>query len=129
MAHPLKSDAADKHTAKLRKMTAHYGAASGPANNKYVSSELENGPQDVVNFGVEGDEAMTRADRARRKTRPANPIATYKKGGRVKERAEGGFLDDSMYRDKLRPTPRDRAPADGESIDRALKTFASGRCC
>lgn len=85
MAHPLKGDSSDSHNAKLRRMTRHYGSASGPANNikspqEYMKGE---GPEDNVGFGADIEMARARGDRPARKAASTNPLATYKKGGRV----------------------------------------------
>ena len=95
MAHPLKSEAADAHSSKLRAMTSHYGLGSGPANN--ISSPQERlkgeGGEHHVGFGADSDNATSkRGDRAAKRTTSANPIATYARGGKVKgeERCEGG---------------------------------------
>lgn len=84
MAHPNKKEGVVGHNAKLKKMTEHYGAAD-PAMVKKAPGTLPNGPQEDPGFGVEGDAPVARGDRARRSS-AANPIATYKRGGRVHDR-------------------------------------------
>jgi hypothetical protein len=93
VAHPQLKDARDGHDAKLKRMTQDYGSASGPANNiPAPTNKLKGeGPEDDVGFGAESDMPRARADRAsRRKAPQANPVATFKRGGAVKKRAEGG---------------------------------------
>ena len=96
MAHPNKKDSAAAHTAKLRRMTADYGSAD-PSMNKLapVDAEKEEGDEDAVGFGSDSSAASAkRGDRPARRTTAANPLSTYRKGGRVrhgaKKRAEGG---------------------------------------
>lgn len=91
MAHPNKSSAAAGHTAKLRRMTKNYGAASGPENN-IMSPQAKmkaEGPEESVNFGADSAKASARSDKPARRSAPANPIATYATGGAV-ARARGG---------------------------------------
>lgn len=97
MAHPLKGEV-DKarsnrdaegvkgHNDKLRRMTRDYGAAD-KSMFKVARGELVNGPQDDPGYGAIPDDAVSndRGDRPRR-TSAANPIATYKRGGRVRDR-------------------------------------------
>lgn len=94
MSHPLKSDAASSHTSKLRRMTSHYGAASGAANNIKAPQEMlkGEGPEADVGFGADSSAASARSDRPARRTSAANPLATYARGGKVKgeELCEGG---------------------------------------
>lgn len=94
MAHPLKSNAAEAHNAKLERMTTHYGAAD-PAMNKSapVDKYKQNGPEEAVGFGADSGKTSPRSDRPGRKTTAANPIATYATGGRVAGRAMGGRLN------------------------------------
>lgn len=86
MAHPHKSEAASSKTAKLRAMTAHYGSASGPANNIKAPQEMlkGEGPEADVGFGADSSAATARSDRPARRTSAANPLATYARGGKVK---------------------------------------------
>ena len=93
MVHPLKSEAADAHASKLRAMTSHYGAASGPANNiTSPQSRLKGEAGEAhVGFGADSDNiSAKRGDRPARTSMTANPIATYARGGKVKHRADGG---------------------------------------
>lgn len=93
MAHPLKSEAASAHSAKLRNMTSHYGSASGIANNiTSPQSRLKGeGGEMHVGFGADSDNASPkRGDRSGRKTTAANPLSTYARGGKVKHRDQGG---------------------------------------
>ena len=95
MAHPNRQDAADGHTAKLRRMTEDYGSAAGPSENiPAESNRLKGeGPEDEIGFGADSSAPKARGDRASRRTTAANPVSTYRKGGRVhhgKKRADGG---------------------------------------
>lgn len=91
MAHPMRKAATEGHNDKLRRMTEHYGAASGPENN--IPAETNRlkteGPEDDVGFGAEARSPRARADRPSRRTTAANPVSTYAKGGAV-SRARGG---------------------------------------
>lgn len=91
--HPNKSQASEGHNAKLRRMTRHYGAAD-PKMNKlaHVNMQKAEGPEDAVGFGADDGAATARGDRPARKAMTANPLATYKKGGSVKKRADGGSV-------------------------------------
>lgn len=101
MAHPMKSksrsvstrdEGVKGHNALLRKYTRDYGAANPSMNQAAAVDAMEqSGPQEAVGFGVEGNSAPTRADRLRRgKAAPTTQTATYKRGGAVQNRAEGG---------------------------------------
>lgn len=99
MAHPMQDDAGNSSTAKFKRMTRQYGAAD-PDMVKSAPGlkDTVNGPQDSVGFGAEADAPPSRADRPGRRAVAANPIATYKRGGRVHERekaearASGGAI-------------------------------------
>lgn len=88
MAHPLKSDAASAHSAKLKNMTAHYGLGSGNENNIVTPGERlkrEEG-EHHVGFGADSaSETSKRGDRPARRAVAANPVPTYARGGKVKE--------------------------------------------
>ena len=99
MAHPNKKEGVVGHNEKLRKMTEHYGAAD-KSMYKVAKGNLENGPQKDYGYGAmgEGEASPARGDRTRRST-PANPIAAYKRGGRIasdrmkaEERCGGGRM-------------------------------------
>lgn len=108
MAHPLKSEAASAHTAKMRSMTDGYGLASGPANNiTSPQSRLKGeGGERHVGFGADSDNASSaRGDRPARKSMAANPIATYARGGKVKHKAEGGDVKPVIP--IIKPAPSD----------------------
>ena len=99
MAHPLKSDAASAHSAKLSRMTTHYGLASGPANNITTPQERLKGEEGEhhVGFGADSANATSkRGDKPARRSMAANPVPTYAKGGKVKHkyRDNGGSVDD-----------------------------------
>ena len=115
--HPMKKDAASAHTDKMRKMTEDYGSASGPDNNiPAESSRLkQEGDESAVGFGSDSSApSARRGDRARRGTAAANPVSTYRKGGRVKhaakKRADGGDVSsiETANRDQAMATPRAR---------------------
>lgn len=92
MAHPHKKEGVAGHNAKLRKMTRDYGAAD-PAMNQLAPDDVlkdEAGPEDSVGFGADAAAPNARADRPARRTAAANPLATYKRGGAVKKKADGG---------------------------------------
>ena len=96
MAHPQKADAAAGHTAKLRRMTEDYGSAAGPSENIPAESNRlkQEGPEDEIGFGADASAPKARGDRASRRTTAANPVSTYRRGGKVKhhgkKRADGG---------------------------------------
>ncbi len=95
MAHPNKAEGVRGHNEKLRRMTRDYGDAN-PKMKKLapVDDAKEEGSEDAVGFGADSSNAKARGDRKARRTTAANPLATYRKGGRVvtkgKRRAEGG---------------------------------------
>lgn len=98
MAHPMKDDAGNSSTKKFKSLTRDYGAAN-KSMFKPAPGTLANGPQEDPGYGAIPDDAVSndRGDRPRRSS-AANPIATYKRGGRVHERekatarAEGGAV-------------------------------------
>ena len=87
--HPFRSQSKEDHTAKLRKMTDHYGSAD-PAANKSGPSNIfkQEGPEDAVSFGADSTMAKARSDRPARRAVP-NAVATLATGGAV-NRASGG---------------------------------------
>ena len=111
MAHPMKKESMDGINAKMRKMTQDYGSASGPANN--IPAETNRlkgeGPEDVPGFGADASAPKARGDRSKR-TSAANPVSTYRKGGRVK-RADGGDVSpiEEANRDQAMSKPSGRA--------------------
>lgn len=91
MAHPHKADVEDSHNAKMRRMTMHYGEADPKANFKAPSEKYKlEGPEPHVGFGADNSAVNARSDKPARRSLAANPIATYKKGGKVKHRDSGG---------------------------------------
>lgn len=92
--HPLKKEAEGHHNAKMRSMTEGYGSASGPQNNIKAPTNLLKGEggESHIGFGADSSAPNARADRPARRSTPANPVATYKRGGAVKgkKRADGG---------------------------------------
>ena len=90
MAHPNKSDAVDSHNRRLRAMTMDYGSASGPKNNKLAPSNRlkSEGGEELPSFGSDSSKASARSDRIPRRSQAANPVSTYKKGGRVAAKAK-----------------------------------------
>lgn len=92
MAHPMKADSVSGHNAKMRRMTDGYGLGAGPKENILAPDEKmkREGPEDSVGFGSDSSMARARGDRPARRSMPANPLATYKRGGSVKKRADGG---------------------------------------
>ena len=115
MAHPNKKDSAAAHTDKMRRMTQDYGSAAGPDENIPAESDSlkQEGDEDSVGFGSDSSApSARRGDRARRGTAAANPVSTYRKGGRVKskKRADGGDVSsiETANRDQAMATPRAR---------------------
>jgi len=95
MAHPLRSETNASQAAKLRAMTENYGGADPKANvrpgvEKYKGEGLE----EDVGFGADNSKPKLHGARVSRMTKPTNPYATYKKGGRVKGRDSGGGVSD-----------------------------------
>src|ERR1700722_20586918 len=92
MAHPMKKDSVEGANAKMRRMTDGYGSASGPSNNILAETNRAKGegPEESTGFGADSSAAKPRGDRPARRTTAANPLATYKRGGSVKKRADGG---------------------------------------
>ena len=124
MAHPMKDSAVSAHTAKLRRMTDHYGSASGPANNILAPSERMKGgegPEDAIGFGADTTKPRTRADRAGRGQLVANPVATLKRGGHVK-RARGGKVH---HRDSGGTTTAD-SPIEEANLNQSQTNRARG---
>lgn len=70
-----------------------YGAAD-PSMNKSapVTAQMKEGEMSDVGFGADSSTARPRGDRPARKSAAANPLATYRKGGAVKKKADGGSL-------------------------------------
>lgn len=126
MVHPNKSSASSAHTAKLRKMTAHYGSASGPENNiTSPQSRLKGeGPEDAVSFGADSSKASARSDKPARRSVAANPIATYARGGKVKTRAGGGTIPGM---DAITQANKNQADAAGKSTGGVIARSAGGR--
>lgn len=93
MTHPNKSEVEDSHNAKLRRMTTHYGEADPKANFKAPSEKYKlEGPEPHVGFGADNAAVSARSDKPARRAVAANPIATYKRGGKVKKDS-GGAVD------------------------------------
>lgn len=88
MAHPHKTDADKAKGSKFHRMTRDYGMAGG--KDKYMVTPEErlkdetDTPEDSVGFGADSAAASARSDRPARRSVPANPLATYAKGGAVK---------------------------------------------
>ena len=112
VAHPNRKEAAEGANAKMRRMTMDYGSASGPANNiPAESNRLKGeGPEDSIGFGADASAPKARGDRSKR-TSAANPVSTYRKGGRVKKRADGGDVSpiEEANRDQAMSKPAERA--------------------
>ena len=114
MAHPMRKAVQDGINAKMRKMTDGYGSASRPANNRLAPTnrEKDEGPEDAIGFGAESAEpSRGRGDRAGRR-QVANPVATYRKGGRVRKKADGGDVS------PIEQANRNQAMSD-KGVDRA----------
>lgn len=101
MAHPNKAEGIKGHNAKLRRMTAGYGAAGGPSQYRAARENYPKGnaaadhPEGDPGFGVDPAGATARSDRPARRAAPGNAVATYHKGGKVRHRAAGGGLPGS----------------------------------
>mgnify|MGYP000880730466 CR=1 FL=1 len=92
--HPNRKEGVAGHNAKLRKYTEDYGAADPKMYKTAPVDRLKkNGPEDAVGYGAEDGTAIARGDRPARKSSAANPIATYKSGGRVRKRQDGGVMN------------------------------------
>ena len=110
MAHPNKTDSESAHARKLKAFTSDYGAAN-PSMMKLapVDADKEDGPEEVPSFGADSAAAKPRGDRPARRTAAANPLSTYRKGGRVhgKHRADGGDVSsiETANRDQAMATP------------------------
>ena len=96
MAHPLRSETNASQAAKLKAMTEHYGGANPKDNVRPgVEKYKGEGPEEDVGFGADNSKPKLHGARISRMTKPTNPYATYKKGGRVKHRDSGGDVMDS----------------------------------
>ena len=95
MAHPNKKESESQHSAKLHKYTRDYGDAN-PSMKKLapVDKQKQEGGEESVGYGADSSKASAKSDRPARRSKPANPLATYKKGGRVKHRDSGGTVRD-----------------------------------
>src|ERR1035437_6013399 len=98
--HPNKKEGVEGHNAKLRRMTAHYGDADPAMKILAPVDRLkkEEG-EDAVGYGSDSANVTAkRGDRKARRTTAANPLSTYRKGGRVhakgKHHASGGSISD-----------------------------------
>lgn len=92
MAHPLRGEVSSSHNAKLRRMTTHYGEANPKMNIKLPQEKYKiEGPEPHVGYGADYAAANARSDKPARKSVSANPVATYRRGGKVKheEKVEG----------------------------------------
>lgn len=109
--HPNKLEASDALNSKMRRMTMHYGDASGPDKNRLAAVEnlKGNGPESHVGFGADYAAANSRSDKPARKSVSANPIATYKRGGK----ASGGDIQMDYAKDVANNA------ASGKSVPRA----------
>lgn len=93
MAHPMRKSSREGHNEKLKRMTEDYGSADAAANKLApVNDRMSEGGMDSVGFGADAAMAKPRGDRPARKSAAANPLATYRKGGRVKHRDDGGSV-------------------------------------
>ena len=97
MAHPHKKEASEALNAKMRRMTSDY--AGSPTKEIKAPSENLKGEAGETHVGLGADSenaSAKRGDRPARRSMAANPIPTYKKGGRVKEeatpKADGGVI-------------------------------------
>lgn len=106
--HPNKKEGVKGHSAKLRKMTRDYGLANKSMNQMApVDAMKSEGDEDAVGFGADSAAPNARSDRPARRTASANPLATYKRGGAVKKRADGGDVSaiEAANREQNQATP------------------------
>lgn len=98
MAHPMRKEADAGANAKMRRMTDDYGLGAGPKENILAPTNKMKGegPEQDVGFGADSSMAKARGDRPARRSAAANPLATYKRGGTVKHRADGGQTEDGI---------------------------------
>lgn len=110
MAHPMKKDSSAGQNAKLKRMTEGYGSAAGPSENiMSESASLKGeGPEEAVGFGADANAPSARRGDRSRRTSAANPVSTYRKGGAVKKRADGGDVSPI--------TQANRNQAEGENV-------------
>lgn len=102
MVHPHRSDASESYSAKLKRMTAHYGSADKSENIPAPTNRLNpEGPQKSVGFG-EGEKSKPRADR----------------------RARGGMVRTKSV--KRRDTGGDVSPIEEANKDQTLSSRARG---
>lgn len=110
MAHPHRSDATESHNEKMRKMTEHYGSASGPANNiPAPTNRLKGeGPEPASGFGMDAS-GMPKA-RGDRMTR-SRGVPNRRHGGKVGKKADGGDVSsiEEANRDQSLANPPARA--------------------
>lgn len=110
MAHPHRAESESQHASKLKRMTSEYGSAN-PSMTKLapVDADKSEGEEEVPSFGADSAAAKPRGDRPARRTAAANPLSTYRKGGRVhgKHRADGGDVSsiETANRDQAMATP------------------------
>jgi hypothetical protein len=118
--HPNKKEASDALNAKMRRMTAHY--VGSPVNNIKPPSEHLKGEamEDHVGLGADSaNETAKRGDRPARRAMAANPVPTYKKGGRVKKRDDGGSVSSIEAANKAEAEAEPAEKAAGGVIARA----------
>jgi hypothetical protein len=97
--HPNKKEGVEGHNAKLRRMTRDYGDADPAMKILAPVDRLKGeGGEDAVGFGSDSANVTAkRGDRKARRSIPANPVSTYRKGGRVHAKgkhASGGSISD-----------------------------------
>jgi hypothetical protein len=131
MAHPNKGDADRSKSSKFHAMTRDYGMAGGKDNYITEPGERLKGevgsdvPENSVGFGAESSAATSkRGDKPARRAVAANPLATYKRGGKVKHRDGGG--DVSAIEEANRDEAATRAKGGKVKLGKPEKVGHSG---
>jgi hypothetical protein len=96
-------------------MTAHYGAASGPANNKSAPTNVfkQEGPEEDTGFGTDSTPPHMRKDRRARggfvKRAAGGSVIARRKGGKIAHRDSGGDVSDIEKANRDQAMTKERA--------------------